>query len=295
MQAEQTSQITGVLIGAGVVALGSVLTFLGTVLNNWFTARREVKQWERQQDADRDQRRHEEKKAERERRREIYENSLTYLTRLMTALENDDEFPAEQIRERVEESVKWLNLLSLPFRVNENQEVANFHSTFENFIAAPVNYVGDMKAAVTGLASTDSILFPNPPKEIVAPKEKPQLKKGIITFQMSVDDNFRKEQIIKGIEVPKSDNFTFRLTDLSEGQRELLANIYFQSYKTIPSNVTLPMPLPQRNATHPYTSGQAWKGRCDPGRTSPEDILKMWETDYNEAFKKVNSTTADQT
>lgn len=95
MQAEQPSQLTNVIIGAAAVALGSFLTFLGGVINSWLTSRREAKQWLRQQDADRDKRRHEEKKTERERRREVYLNSLTSLTSLMSLSADETEIPPE--------------------------------------------------------------------------------------------------------------------------------------------------------------------------------------------------------
>src|SRR5688572_196282 len=113
MQAEQPSQLTNVIIGAAAVALGSFLTFLGGVINSWLTSRRETKQWLRQQNADRDKRRHEEKKAERERRREVYLKSLTSLTGLMYAHSDEVELPQEELRKRVEEALTWLNQLSL--------------------------------------------------------------------------------------------------------------------------------------------------------------------------------------
>ncbi len=167
MQAEQGSQLTNVIIGAAAVALGSFLTFLGGVINNWFASRRETKQWLRQQNADRDKRRHEEKKAEKERRREVYLKSLTCLTSLMFAHEDEAELQPEELRKRVEESLQWLNQLSLPYRVDENPQVSRFHTKMEDFISAPLDYVSGMKTAVTDLAMTDTALFPNAPKKSI--------------------------------------------------------------------------------------------------------------------------------
>jgi hypothetical protein len=288
MQAEQGSQLTGVIIGASIAAFVALVGHVVNVFNTWLTSKKETEQWRRQQNADRDKRRHEEKKADRERRREIYLNSLTCLTQLMSANEGKTPLPPEELRKRVEETLKWLNLLSLPYRVDENAKVEVFHVRLEEFIGSPLGNAGEMKEAVADLAMTDKTLFPNAPEEPeITTIEKPSQE--TITFQMAVDDEFRKEQIIKGVVVPQSNTFTFSLADLSEDQRELLANIYFFSYKTIPHTIQLPMPSSKPNPTHPYSSGLAWKGRCNPVTTSPTEMLKMWETDYREAFKKLNT------
>src|SRR5689334_10291265 len=113
-----TSTFLTALIVAGV-GLGT------TWLNNYFTANRETKQWERQQLADRDKRRHEEKKSEVSRRREIFHNALTHLSNLMAFDQEELGVPKEEQIKLIGEAQKWLNLLSL----NENANDQNFLST----------------------------------------------------------------------------------------------------------------------------------------------------------------------
>lgn len=186
-----------------------------------------------------------------------------------------------------------MNQLSLPYRVDENREVASFHVNLEDFIRSPLQYASEMKTAVTDLAMTDRALFPN------APKEPEKALEGIanipndetITFQMTVDDDFRKHEIVKGVVVPQTHIFTLQLPDLTEAQRELLANIYFLQHKRIPQTITLPMPSPKPNPAQPYTTGLSWKGKCNPHTTKPNDLLKLWESDYSAAFERINAQT----
>jgi hypothetical protein len=294
MQAEKDSQLMNVIIGAAAVALGSFLTFLGGVINNWFASRRETKQWLRQQNADQNKRRHEERKAERERRREIYLNSLTCLTSLRSANEDETPLPPEELRKRVEETLKWLNQLSLPYRVNESEQVSKFHTQLELFIDNPLSEASDMKAVVTELAMTDRTLFPSGPKEepkmLTATGDLPN--EETITFQMDVNDDFRKQQIKNAILVPQTHIFTLQLSDLTEQQRELLAEIYFPNHKRIPATIQLPMPSAKLNTNYPYLMGSNWKARCNPHTTKPNELLNLWEQDYKEAFKK-RAATAD--
>lgn len=81
---------------------------------------------------------------------------------------SEGDLTSEELRVRVEESLKWLNLLSLPYRKDENQKVKEFHSNLEDFIGNPLACSDDMREAVIALAMTDKDLFPNQPKEQAA-------------------------------------------------------------------------------------------------------------------------------
>lgn len=199
MQAEQGSQLTGVIIGAAIAAFVALVGHIVTLLSTWHTSKRETDQWNRQQIADRDKRRHEEKKAERERRREVYLKSLNCLTSLMHLQADGTELEPEELRKRVDESLTWLNQLSLPYRVDENIQVSRFHSKLASFIEEPMSYVSGMKTAVTDLAMTDKTLFPNAPKE---PEKLPETtgqlpNEETITFHMSVDNDFESSKSLR--------------------------------------------------------------------------------------------------
>ena len=239
-----TSTLLGATIG-GLIALGT------TWLNNYFTASREAKQWTRQQNADRHKRRHEEKVAERNGRREMLQNALTILSSFMS-LEKAD-LPQEEQTRRFEEAQKWVNLLTLTYPPDDSEKKSNFHSILEDFSTHPFSYAYEMREAVLKLAKADNLLFPGAAQEtkLIAADSAP---KGI-EFRMEIDDDFRRQQLIKTVEIPQGASFFCSLSDLSETQRELLVNIYYPNNKRIPTNLQLPMPSPTPNPKQPYTFG----------------------------------------
>jgi hypothetical protein len=76
------TSLAAVLIGAAVGLGGSVITLIGSYINNRFLLKKDAAQWARQQEAEKHKRRHEEKLAEREKRRDVYQNVLRCLTTL---------------------------------------------------------------------------------------------------------------------------------------------------------------------------------------------------------------------
>ena len=147
-----------------------------------------------------------------------------------------------------------------------------------------------MREAVLKLAKADNLLFPSAAKEIkLIPDDSSP--KGI-EFRMVIDDDFRRQQLIKTVEIPQGASFFCSLSDLSESQRELLVNIYYPNNKRIPTSLQLPMPSPIPNPKQPYTFDLHWKGKVNPSISTPAEILAMWERDYKEAFEKINATTS---
>src|SRR5687768_10278178 len=107
-----TSTLLAASVG-GLISLGT------TWLNNYFSANREAKQWTKQQEAERDKRRHEEKKAELERRREMFHNALTHLSNLVSCEQAELSVPEEEQHRLIVEAQKWVNVLSLNENVNK--------------------------------------------------------------------------------------------------------------------------------------------------------------------------------
>jgi hypothetical protein len=278
-----TSTLLAASVG-GLISLGT------TWLNNYFSANREAKQWTKQQEAERDKRRHEEKKAELERRREMFHNALTHLSNLVSCEQAELSVPEEEQHRLIVEAQKWVNVLSL----NENVNKTDFLLRLEAFIYSPLAEADNMRAAVIRLSAMDKVLFPDTQKSIKAlpPADEPT-EKGI-QFQMKVDDDFRKQHLIEGMEVPQTYRFYVQLTDIAKSPRELLVNIYYPNSKGIPTVVQLPMPLPAPNPTQPYTSGHAWKGKLNPSASTPARILETWEHDYKEAFNKIYGSKYDR-
>jgi hypothetical protein len=283
MQTEQPSQLTGVIIGAAVVVVSSLFTFLGSLLNSWLTGRREVKQWIRQHEAEEAKLVREEQLEEKKQRRLIVQSVLAKLSHLLTMEEAKTTELEAQRSSVVEDALIWLNQLSIQYHTSENSNVRKFNNSLKSFINHPSEYnTATLRDRVTELIMEDKLLFPEGVTVIepTVPEQKP--KEPAVHFAMQVDDNFRREHVIKtGMEVPKIFNFTRPLTQLTQSQRQLLADIYFSNQKEIPKVVNLPLPSP----TGP--TQVHWHGRINPTDDNHADILKQWEEDYRDAQNKL--------
>lgn len=293
MQTESTSTLTGVIIGAAVVAFGSLLTFLGQLFSQWLTSRREDKKWLREEKSAEGKRVREENRERDRETRDIFQNTLRCLAGLISIGESNIDVSPPQKLARIEEAHKWLNLLSLRYHITESPKVKKFNDCLTIFVNNPINSAEDLRDAVIALAAIDAALFPN--ADIKALEEVKKVKPEGITFRMELDDDFRRQQITKAVDVPKTYNFERQLSELTESQRELLVNIYYPDHKGIPSTLQLPMPSPRPNPNRPYTWGLHWKGKVNPATSTPAEILTMWERDYKEAFEKVNAANTSDT
>lgn len=281
------SQLTGVIIGAAVVVVSSLLTFLGSLLNSWLTGRREAKQWTRQQKADEAKSLREEKLEEKKQRRLIAHNVLARLSHLMSIDETETPELQAQRSSLVTEAITELTHLSIQYHTSENSKVLEFDKSLKSFIHSPSRFTtGLLRDAVSALIMEDKILFPEgvPLIETKVPEEKP--KEPALHFAMQIDDDFRREQVInEGIPVPRIYNFASPLSQLTQSQRELLADIYFSQHREIPGVVNLPMPTP----TSPGDG--RWRGKINPTEDNHADVLKLWEQDYRDAQNKLNEST----
>ena len=272
---------TSTFLTAGLVAFVGLAT---TWLNNYFTANREAKQWTRQQEAERNKRRHEEKRAEVNRRREIFQNSLTHLSTLISSDHEDLPLPKEEKIKLIAEAQKWLNLLCLNVKTKDDA----FLSTLEDFTSRPLygDNVFDMREAVLRLSSEDDLLFPDALPSLRTKLLESKTQEPVIHFSTQIDDDFRRVHVINtGTELPKPVNFTYPLSKLTKHQRELLADIYFAQNKRIPTSVTLPMP------TSNSPSEGRWQVKINPTKDNYAEVLKLWEQDYRDAQSKLNQPT----
>ncbi|MGI8733914.1 MAG: hypothetical protein ACR2LM_11535 [Pyrinomonadaceae bacterium] len=287
MQIDPT--LIGVIIGGAVGILGPVLT---QFVSAWFTDRREDKKWLREQSAEKAKRIREEEQERSRERREIFQDVVNSLS-VLISIDHEELPKAEQVR-HIEEAVKKVNALALRCHPSDNEKTKAFHTIWQEFIGSPMSNVSEMSEAVTNLATSDSVLFPNARKEIETKTEK--LEPGIITFKVDIGDEFRKEELAKAIQVSPTHEFTRRLEELTDSQRALLINIYFPDYKRIPEIVQLPLPSSRPKPDRTHTWGLHWKGYYNPDNTTPEKILEMWERDYNsECEKRLAAETGNST
>src|SRR6185369_17724264 len=109
MQANST--LTGVIIGAAVAIIGSILTFLGTLFNNWLSGKREDIQWTREHASTEAKRLREEEQTKRDKTHNIFQNALSCLSALMTINSQEISLSEEEKLKRLETAHEWVNLI----------------------------------------------------------------------------------------------------------------------------------------------------------------------------------------
>ncbi len=138
---------------------------------------------------------------------------------------------------------------------------SGFDYSFGNFTRQPDRYADSLHQKAIELPSQDEELPLHSRQKNKPPVAEPEkAKEDEIQFQLAVDKNFRKEQLIEGIKVPPSHTFTQKFEDLTKDQRKVLADMYFDTNQGIPRSVNLCLPLinPQKPNQLLLVSNRTW-------------------------------------
>lgn len=262
------SAVTTLIIGAVVGQLSKIFE----LVKDWLVSRKEA-----------NRRKREDELKEKESRRALFLNAITNLSKLVTIYKSDIQPPNEQLLERIEETHTWLNDIALRYPSGTNTKVNQFNECLEDFINNPSQWAGEMRDYTLALATQDKILFPEAVALIETKQPEQKTQQQVIHFSMQIDDDFRREQVVnKAIQVPRIHNFALPLSQLTQSQRQLLADIYFSKHREIPTAVNLPMPVPNN------PNGDRWRGKINPTEDNMVEILELWEQNYRVAFSKMN-------
>jgi hypothetical protein len=267
------------------VIVGSLLSFLGTYAGHWFTMRREEKQWHRQQEAEREKRIREARKANREAIRNAYQNCIHTLS-LLVATEFNEESLKTADEERLDiyrEAHRWLTLVALYLRDREgggDTGNASFYSTFRHFAeTANKHSASSLRDRVIEFALNDRRLFPDAPIQAEDPSER--------RVMIQIDQAFRRRQFLEGVELPESYEFGIRIEDLTPEQRRKLWDTFFDTYKEVPRRFGgLPVPSYNEEKKQIILRGGNWAARMNPLVSDPKDIIRAWELDYEKSLEE---------
>jgi hypothetical protein len=267
------------------VIIGGLLTLFGNAVTQWLASRKEETHWLRQQEAEENKLKRDEQKAEKERGQadkerthEIYLNSIQYLSALV-AVEKDAEekfkLSGEKKLQLLEEVHKWLALLAL-----RHTNDAHFLSMLEDFTEQPDKYAAMMRNDVIELANNDNNISPH------KKAEKPTKELGSVSIQFQIDEEFRRQQLIDGTDLPQLFAFSYNISKLTTSQRKKLIDIYFNSHKRIPDQFTLKLPVFNSHSNGIIFGGDEWKAQLNPMATQPQEILEVWEADYESSMER---------
>jgi len=276
-------------IGVIGVVIGSFLSLFGTILSQLILSKKEQKQWENQQAAENKSWTRNEQKKEKEYLREIYQNSLRSLS-LFIALENHEgkETNGTQKLEIIGDIHKWVTMLLL------RHSSSNLDNALNSFTSDPDEYrAKPLRTEIIYLSNNEEGFFLNKLKDIQEITKKDQ-DPNIRHIQISIDNDFRKQQLIEGIEIPQSYTFKFKLSEMSKSQREKLAECFFKVSKTIPSRLRLYVPIHRIGVKQIEVQGKQWQANLNPNSSEPQEIFNSWESDYEKYFKEAESSLIGQ-
>ena len=272
-------------VGVIGVVIGSGLSLFGTVLSQIILSRKEQKQWENQQIAEKTAWTRNEQKKEKEYLREIYQNSLRSLS-VFIALENqkDEEQNKQKRMELIDEIHKWVTTLLLR---HSNSTLDTALNSFNNY--PEEDEAHSLRTEIIKLSNREEGFFL---KELENQPEKIEgdIDPDIRNIQITVNNEFRQEQLIEGVEIPLKHAFEFKLSKMSNSQRKKLAEIFFKSHNSIPQNFTLYLPVHHNGAKQIAMTGKQWQGRLNPIITKPNDIINAWEKDYKRSYNEAEQS-----
>ena len=268
------STLTGVLIGSG-------LSLFGTILSQILLSKKEQKQWENQQATEKENWKRTEQKKEKEYLREIYQNSLRSLSVIISLDNNsEEEIIAEHKIEQIAEVHKWATMLLL------RHTSSNLNDALSSFIRSSDRYYATiLRDEIIKLSNREESFFIKKLKEITEEKEE-NLDPDLRNINIIIDDNFRKQQLVNGIEIPQRYTLQLKLSEITNSQREKMTEMYFESTKTIPKRLGLYLPTYNIGPKKINTRGKEWQAKLNPSSTEAKDFLDSWEKDYQKSYEQ---------
>jgi len=268
------------------VIIGSGLSMLGPVVNQFILSRKEQKQWENQQLSEEISWKRTEEKKEKEYLREIYQDSLRSLSVFIALKEKNetDENDPKKL-ELVDEIHKWVTVLILR---HSNSELNMALNSFASYPDA--DEANKLRKKIIDLSNNEESFFirelKEDSKQVVIPSipENSDLR----FIQIIINDSYRKEQIIEGVEIQRNFRFECKLSEMSNSQREKLIDIYFQTNRTIPKNIQLNVPLFVEQTNDIQMNRKPWEANLNPNIEDAKSILKHWEQDFEKIYNEAN-------
>jgi len=269
------STVIGAIIAATGVAIGGFLTQIGNYINQRLKAQQEQKKWENQHEAEKAAWNRDELSKERENLKETYQQSLRALSLFLAFLASLDGREINSKDEQrqlqlVDNVFKWVTLLQLRHNDAKLNDMVTHFAHQQRWDTAQ-----EIKALIVDLSKLEKGFFLNDEKNQVENVEK--IDPDIRTITIDIDADYRKKELIAGVEIPKNYTFDYRLSKMTSSQREKLVDIYFSRSGLIPKKLKLSL--------LPIT--KTWEAKLNPIDTEPKDILVAWEKDYERSLGEV--------
>lgn len=287
----------GALLAGGnstvsATVVGGLLTIFGGLSASFFAFLNEREKWKNQVEEEEKRRVREEAASDRKKMEEIYTNVLFYLNaagneqvmRFQSTGSYDGPATDKEL-EFFSELDKWSNilLLNLPIGV-ENEAITSFKREIgsRRMLHYLVSYVKKIAESDPRVTYTDA----------------PKIRSGL-ELHFEISDHVIRENIISGRYVPKKYIVTVGMKDLSDSQRHILADLYFNPEVALPEVMELRVPMFDPSTGN--IESVVWNSRIWPRppqfRTSESTnsaFLQAWEDDYKQAGIQATNQKAEQ-
>ncbi len=272
-----TTDAFSLFIGAGIT-LGT------TALTQYIMYKKEQRQWENQQKAEEKTWKRNEKKKEQEQVREAYQNSLSLLSSFIGLSEQslDEQSLMAKKLEIASEVNRWVSLLVLR---HPNENLHNSLAPFSDTLTP--SWASMLREDIVKLKNKEDVLFWEPSNDSTAAPEEP-IPQDEREIRFDINNEYRRLQLIDGVEIPKSHTFKHQLTKLTNSQREKLADQFFNNHGTIPEAFSLYVPTCNIKSKRILLTNERWQARLNPKENEIEEILIAWEDDYNKGLEEAN-------
>jgi|GEM_PF-6806274 len=260
------------------VIIGSFLSFIGNVITQHYSIKKEERQWERQRISSREEREEKDRSIEIENIRELYHKCVLSLSVYITSIQNNDKDENERFQlDEIKGIHHWLSLLLLR---HPNKQLTQL---IDSFITTPDEYDAErLRKYVLELIQYEELLdYPDLTREF---SQKNKEKERTITFR--INDDYRRCQMVSGIELPQSYSYRCEIKDLSSDHRDRLLKIYFTSIKTIPDSVQLYLPVCTPGAKKIVYQSKSWEAKLNPANFNLSEVMDQWVEEFDKNLEE---------
>jgi len=279
------------IVGAIGVIIGGIITIAGNIINNHYSLKKQKEQFKSEQEAKQKEWLRNEHKAESEKLRNVFQNAhltiSTFIASEFIGSEQknvNDKVDSEKKVQLVREVLESFSLITL--RYPSDSELLQ---KLEGFIMDPDEYRAlELRDKLKEIVLREGDFFLETP-DVSSVEESDDEKNRKIHFR--VDDEYRKKQLIEGIEIEQSQSKKFNVSELTKSQREKLVKAYFGN--ALPTNITLRLPTFNETNGEIVFNQTKWEAKINPMDLDASEIISSWEDDFEEALEDAEKHKKD--
>ena len=262
------------------VIVGSVLSLVGNLATQWFTLRKEEKQWDKKHAVEKEIREENKISEEIKDKISVFHNTISRLSLIVASDSAEIELQEKEKLSLYQETFDWLSLLSLHLK-GDRKEVKEAKQYIELFTDR-THYADSLLNKIREVASTDRTLFPGSQ----AKTEKIENQNGK-KVQIRVAEATRRDAIKECYELRPDFTFECNLNVLTPSQRQKVWDLCRENSTMIPERIVLSTPAYIENTKSIKIKGPGiWETKLNPVTSTPQEIFNEWEKDFDTDFLK---------